>query len=94
MVAAVVTSSKGIARVTVQLNGVEVHQQSDKSPQPSVAVSAPVTLKEGANALVVTATEAGGAIRQEVRTVIYDKPKAVAAAAPPADQLDLQVEPE
>ena len=84
VVAAVVTSSKGIARVTVQLNGVEVHQQSDKSPQPSVAVSAPVTLKEGANALVVTATEAGGAIRQEVRTVIYDKPKAVAAAAPPA----------
>jgi uncharacterized caspase-like protein len=84
VVAAVVTSSKGIARVTVQLNGVEVHQQSDKSPQPSVAVSAPVTLKEGANAIVVTATEAGGAIRQEVRTVIYDKSKAVAAAAPPA----------
>ena len=84
VVAAVVTSSKGIAKVSVQLNGVEVHQQSDKSPQPSVAVSAPVTLKEGANAIVVTATEAGGAIRQEVRTVIYDKPKAVAATAPPA----------
>ena len=61
VVAAVVTSSKGIAKVSVQLNGVEVHQQSDKSPQPSVAVSAPVTLKEGANAIVVTATEAGGA---------------------------------
>jgi len=84
VVAAVVTSSKGIAKVSVQLNGVEVHQQSDKSPQPSVAVSAPVTLREGANAIVVTATEAGGAIRQEVRTVIYDKPKAVAATAPPA----------
>jgi uncharacterized caspase-like protein len=84
VVAAVVTSSKGIAKVTVQLNGVEVHQQSDKSPQPSVAVSAPVTLKEGANAIVVTATESGGQIRQEVRTVIYDKPKVVAAAAPPA----------
>ena len=83
VVAAVVTSSKGIAKVTVQLNGVEVHQQSDKSPPPSVAVSTPVTLKEGANAIVLTATEAGGAIRQEVRTVIYDKPKAVAAAAPP-----------
>ena len=84
VVAAVVTSSKGIAKVSVQLNGVEVHQQGDKSPQPSVAVSAPVTLREGANAIVVTATEAGGAIRQEVRTVIYDKPKAVAATAPPA----------
>ena len=84
VVAAVVTSSKGIAKVTVQLNGIEVHQQSDKSPQPSVAVSAPVTLKEGANAIVVTATEAGGAVRQEVRTVIYDKPRVVAAATPPA----------
>jgi uncharacterized caspase-like protein len=84
VVAAVVTSSKGIAKVTVQLNGVEVHEQTDKSPPPSVAVSAPVTLKEGANAIVITATEAGGQIRQEVRTVIYDKPKAVAAAAPPA----------
>jgi hypothetical protein len=84
VVAAVVTSSKGIAKVSVQLNGVEVHQQSDKSPPPSIAVSAPVTLKEGANAIVVTATEAGGQVRQEVRTVIYDKPKAVAVAAPPA----------
>jgi uncharacterized caspase-like protein len=84
VVAAVVTSSKGIAKVTVQLNGVEVHEQTDKSPPPSVAVSAPVTLKEGANAIVITATEAGGQIRQEVRTVIYDKPKAVVAAAPPA----------
>jgi len=84
VVAAVVTSSKGIAKVSVQLNGVDVHQQSEKSTPPSVAVSAPVTLKEGANAIVVTATEAGGQIRQEVRTVIYDKPKAVAVAAPPA----------
>jgi uncharacterized caspase-like protein len=81
VVAAVVTSSKGIAKVTVQLNGVEVHQQGAKTPQRSVAVSAPIVLKEGANAIVLTATEAGGAVRQEVRTVIYDKPKPVAAAA-------------
>jgi uncharacterized caspase-like protein len=84
VVAAVVTSSKGIAKVTVQLNGVEVHQQGDKTAQRSVAVSAPITLKSGANAIVLTATEAGGQIRQEVRTVIYDKPKPVAAAAPAA----------
>jgi uncharacterized caspase-like protein len=81
VVAAVVTSSKGIAKVTVQLNGVEVHQQGAKTPERSVAVSAPIVLKEGANAIVLTATEAGGAVRQEVRTVIYDKPKPVAAAA-------------
>jgi uncharacterized caspase-like protein len=84
VVAAVVTSSKGIAKVTVQLNGVEVHQQGAKTPERSVAVSAPIVLKEGANAIVLTATEAGGAVRQEVRTVIYDKPKPVAAAAPGA----------
>jgi uncharacterized caspase-like protein len=81
VVAAVVTSSKGIAKVTVQLNGFEVHQQGDKTPQRSVAVSAPIVFKEGANAIVLTATEAGGGVRQEVRTVIYDKPKPVAAAA-------------
>jgi len=84
VVAAVVTSSKGIAKVTVQLNGVEVHQQGAKTPQRSVAVSAPIVLKEGANAIVLTAVEAGGAVRQEVRTVIYDKPKPVAVAAPGA----------
>ena len=84
VVAAVVTSSKGVAKVTVQLNGVEVHQQGAKTPERSVAVSAPIVLKEGANAIVLTATEAGGAVRQEVRTVIYDKPKPVAAAAPGA----------
>jgi len=81
VVAAVVTSSKGIAKVTVQLNGVEVHQQGGKVPERSIAVSTPIVLKEGANAIVLTATEAGGAVRQEVRTVIYDKPKPVAAAA-------------
>jgi uncharacterized caspase-like protein len=84
VVAAVVTSSRGIAKVTVQLNGVEVHQQGAKTPERSVAVSAPIVLKEGANAIVLTATETGGAVRQEVRTVIYDKPKPVAAAAPGA----------
>ncbi len=84
VVAAVVTSSRGIAKVTVQLNGVEVHQQGGKTPQRSEAVSAPIVLKEGANAIVLTATEAGGAVRQEVRTVIYDKPKSVAVTAPGA----------
>jgi len=51
-----------------------------------MAVSTPVILREGANAIVVTATERDGAIKQELRTVIYDKPTAAAAApaaAPP-----------
>src|SRR6266849_62401 len=41
-VAALVTSSKGVAKVTVALNGTQVHQQSDKAPPRSIAVSAPV----------------------------------------------------
>jgi uncharacterized caspase-like protein len=80
VVAALVTSSKGVAKVTVALNGTQVHQQSDKTPPRSIAVSAPVTFREGANAIVVTATEPDGTIKQELRTVIYDKPKPVAAA--------------
>jgi hypothetical protein len=84
VVAALVTSSKGVAKVTVALNGTQVHQQSDKTPPRSVAVSAPVTFREGANAIVLTATEPDGTIKQELRTVIYDKPKPVASApAPP-----------
>ena len=85
VVAALVTSSKGVAKVTVALNGIQVHQQSDKTPPRSIAVSAPVTFREGANAIVVTATEPDGTIKQELRTVIYDKPTPAAAApaAPP-----------
>ena len=83
VVAALVTSSKGVAKVTVALNGIQVHQQSDKAPPRSIAVSAPVTFREGANAIVVTATEPDGTIKQELRTVIYDKPKAAVASVPP-----------
>ncbi len=44
VVAAVARSSKGISRITVALNGSEVHRQEERSPQRSVAVSAPLTL--------------------------------------------------
>ncbi len=85
VVAAVVTSSKGVAKISVSLNGSEVHQQSERTPQKSVAVTAPVTLREGANAIVITASEPGGNVRQEIRTVIYERPKAAVAElkAPP-----------
>ena len=81
VVAALVTSSKGVAKVRVTLNGVEVHQQNERTPPKSLVVTAPVTLREGPNAIVVSASEPDGTARQEVRTVIYDKPK---VAAPPA----------
>jgi len=85
VVAAVVTSSKGVAKISVSLNGSEVHQQSERTPQKSVAVTAPVKLREGANAIVITASEPGGNVRQEIRTVIYERPKAAVAElkAPP-----------
>jgi uncharacterized caspase-like protein len=47
-----------------------------------VAVAVPVTLRSGANAIVITASEPDGTVRQEVRTIIYDAPKV--AAVPPA----------
>jgi uncharacterized caspase-like protein len=83
VVAAVVTSSKGVARVSVSLNGAEVIQQAERTPPTSLVVSAPVTLRPGANAVVVTATDTAGETRQEVRTITYE-PSARAAATPPA----------
>jgi hypothetical protein len=82
VVAAIITSSKGVANIRVTLNGAEVHEQSERTPQKSVVVTAPVTFREGANAIVLTASEPDGTVRQEVRTVIYDKPQ-VAVALPP-----------
>jgi hypothetical protein len=85
VVAAVARSSKGISRITVTLNGAEVHQHEERSPQKTMAVSAPLTLREGANAIVITAREPDGAARQEVRTVILERVKPAApVAAPPA----------
>ena len=83
VVAAVVTSGRGVGSVTVTLNGAEVLRQAETRPQPSVVVTAPVTLREGANTIVLTAREPDGAIRQEVRTVTLDR-KGAGAPAPPA----------
>ena len=83
VIAAMVTSSKGIAKVTVTVNGTEVHQQTERTPQKSLVVTAPVTLHEGPNVLVVSADELDGTVQQEVRTVFFDKPKAAAPIPPP-----------
>jgi hypothetical protein len=84
VVAAVVTSGRGVGSVTISLNGLEVMQQAEKTPQPSVVVTAPVTLREGSNTIVLTAREADGTVRQEVRTVTLDRERTAAApAAPP-----------
>jgi hypothetical protein len=82
MVAAVITSGKGVAKVSVQLNGVEVAQQTEKSPQTSLVVTAPVTLRTGTNAIVISATDAAGVTHKDVRTVTYDPPTVAAVPAP------------
>ncbi|HEU5195726.1 MAG TPA: caspase family protein [Methylomirabilota bacterium] len=83
MVAAVVSSGKGVAKVSVQLNGVEVAQQAEKNPQTSLVVTAPVTLRTGTNAIVISATDAAGVTVKDVRTVTYDPPKVAAVPPPP-----------
>ena len=83
VVAALVTSSKGIAKVSVLLNGVEVHEQTERTPPKSLVVTAPLRLRDGFNTIVVTATEPDGTMKQELRTVILDKPKVAVPPPPP-----------
>jgi flagellar biosynthesis GTPase FlhF len=80
--AAVVTSSKGVARVSVTVNGVEAHQQTDKTPQKSVLITVPVKLQAGVNVVAVSATDAEGSVRQEVRSVHFDPPAPIAVLPP------------
>jgi len=82
LVAAEVSSGKGIAAVNVLLNGAEVFKQADRSPKKSVAVAAPIKLREGANTIVIRASEPDGTVRQEVRTVMYERPAPVQPAEP------------
>ncbi len=81
VVAAVVSSSRGIGSVSVTLNGAEVHREAVAKPQSTMVVEAPVTLRDGANTIVITARESDGTVRQEVRTVTLAR---VAAAPTPA----------
>ena len=87
LVAAEVSSGKGVAAVNVLLNGAEVFKEVERPPKRSLAVAAPVKLREGTNTIVVRATEPDGTVRQEIRTVIYERsspvqPTVAAAAVP------------
>jgi hypothetical protein len=84
VVAAVVTSGRGVGSVTVSLNGIEVARQAERTPQPSIVVTAPVTLREGNNTIVLTARESDGTVRQEVRTVTLERERSAARPAPAA----------
>ena len=84
VVAAVVSSSRGVGSVTITLNGAEVLRQAEPKAPASVVVEAPVTLREGANTIVLTARESDGTVRQEVRTITLERAAAVAPSPPPA----------
>jgi hypothetical protein len=84
LVAAEVSSGKGVALVNVLLNGAEVFKQAERPPKRSLAVAAPVKLREGTNTIVVRATEPDGTVRQEIRTVIYERPSPVQPTVPAA----------
>jgi hypothetical protein len=73
--AAVATSSQGVAEVSVILNGTQVFQQRERSPRTSVAIAAPIKLREGTNTIVVRATQTDGIVQQEVHTVTYERPR-------------------
>jgi hypothetical protein len=87
VLAAALTSGRGIERVTVKLNGRDVHEQSERRPPRTLALAVPLTLEPGPNAIVVTVTEAGGATRSETRSVTFKPPTSAvgeATAAAPA----------
>ena len=82
LVAAEVSSGKGVATVNVLLNGVEVFKQADRPPKRSVAIAAPVKLRDGSNTIVIRASEPDGTVHQEVRTVIYERPPPILPSEP------------
>lgn len=85
VVAAVITSNRGLAKVSVSLNGTELYQEVVRSPQRSVSIAVPLTLREGVNTLIVSGVESDGTAGHEKRTLTYTRPQitpAPAAAAP------------
>jgi len=82
LVAAEISSGKGIASVNVLLNGTEVLKQAERPPKKSIAVAAPVKLREGSNTIIIRASEPDGTVRQEVRTVVYERAAPVQPAEP------------
>ncbi len=81
VVAAIVTSSKGVARVSVALNGATVHERVEPAPPRSTVLSVPVTFRDGPNVIAITASEPDGTVRHEARTIVYD-PRAPTPAPP------------
>ncbi len=75
-VVADVSSDRGLSGIGVSVNGARVYEQR-VSGAKAVPLNIPITLREGANVIVVIAAEAGGGVRQEVRTVTYQLPAGI-----------------
>ena len=71
--AGLVRSGQGVSRVLVTLNGREVGRLEEPGRPRSVALNFPLTLREGRNTIVVTATDHEGTHYQEVRAVHYER---------------------
>src|SRR5262249_25803533 len=76
VVVADVASDRGLAAVRVSVNGMRAYEH-DESGTKATPLSVPITLREGTNVIVVSATDAGGGVRQEVRTVTYALPPGI-----------------
>jgi hypothetical protein len=99
VVVATVASSKGVARVSVTLNGAEVAVPAPpevpaRGLPRSLSLTVPLTLREGTNVIVITAAEADGTLRQELRTVTYQPPQIAAPASPQAPAAPPRPEPD
>ncbi|HWU38985.1 MAG TPA: caspase family protein, partial [Candidatus Acidoferrum sp.] len=81
VVAAQVSSSRGVSKVTVTLNGTEVYHQDERTTPKSVVITAPVTLRDGVNVIGINASDPDGSLKQEVRTVTFDRAPGGAIAA-------------
>src|SRR3990172_1714777 len=77
-----VTAGNGVKRVAVTVNGLDVSALDEPGVKREVALRLPITLREGRNVVLVTATAVGGETRQEARAGVYERH--VAAAPPPA----------
>jgi hypothetical protein len=60
-----------LTSTVVSVNGVRVHEQTEPGTR-ALALNVPVTLREGTNVIVVSATDAQGAVCQAVRSVVHE----------------------
>src|SRR3970282_1867317 len=71
--AGLASSGKGVRRVVVTLNGVEVSRLGERAAQGPLSGHPPLKLRECQNAIVFTATDADGVTQQDVRAVFFDR---------------------